>query len=150
MAQRGSGNRKAPRPSGNGENNSFNQNKQMELAVVDDIINYNSSVIFILESPHTNEVAGGIPLLGDSGIIFSRALMSDIETPAGLQIKQGNAPFSVMNTFQNALQLNSELSSLNNAIKNLDFEEIGFFKYKKSVRNLIKENLHAISLIDII
>lgn len=116
--------------------------------MVDDIVVKKSNVIFILESPHTEEVDGGMPLLGASGNVFSRALLPDKTKPAGLQIKEGKIPFSVINTFQNALQLSEDLKGLNTAIKQVNFSKLGLVRYKNEINNIIKTNTQSLSLVD--
>ncbi len=115
--------------------------------MVNDIVNNNSKVIFILESPHTEEIKGSLPLLGKSGEVFSQALLTDKHRPAGLQINQGNIPYSILNTFQNSLQTSNELSEINILIEKLDFNRLQIVKYKKQVNNIIKESGITYSLV---
>lgn len=105
--------------------------------IIGDLITENATVIFILESPHTDELTGGLPLLGDSGIAFANALLPHKDCPAGRQIKDGGIPFSVMNTFQNALKLSPQLSQLNADIEGLVFADLGLLKYKEMVLGAI-------------
>jgi hypothetical protein len=49
---------------------------------VDDLICEKNNIIFILESPHTQEVKDGYPVAGKSGVDISRILYSD-NTPFG-------------------------------------------------------------------
>jgi len=54
---------------------------------VDDLIFEDTKIIFVLESPHTQEVKNGYPVAGKSGKDMSKVLFSDLE-PLGKLISE--------------------------------------------------------------
>jgi hypothetical protein len=56
--------------------------KELESYVVDDIVRDDTKVIFVLESPHTQEVKNGYPVAGKSGVDMSLVLFG-ISEPFG-------------------------------------------------------------------
>ena len=56
--------------------------KELEKYVVNDIVNGDTKVIFVLESPHIQEVKNGYPVAGKSGVDMSLVLFN-ISEPFG-------------------------------------------------------------------
>ena len=56
--------------------------KELKEYVVDDIVHKDTKVIFVLESPHTQEVKHGYPVAGKSGVDMSLVLL-DKNEPLG-------------------------------------------------------------------
>jgi len=52
---------------------------ELEKYVVNDTVNENTKIIFVLESPHTQEVKNGYPVAGKSGIDMSLVLFGKAE-----------------------------------------------------------------------
>lgn len=113
----------------------------MNNCCVNDLLNKNARIVFILESPHTEEVRGGKPLLGGSGSVFSRALLPDKDNPAGDQITEKGILFTIINTFQGALQLCPSLSKINNLIRQLNFNDLGAANYKIELVKILKSTM---------
>lgn len=88
-----------------------------ESTFVDDYLVSDAKAIFILESPHTEELSSDprTPLMGPSGGVFSRVILGNPTEPAGQLIRQNESryPYSLMNTFRNAMQLTDFLKPLN-------------------------------------
>ncbi|HIF9171901.1 TPA: hypothetical protein ACX6PS_000536 [Photobacterium damselae] len=73
---------------------------------VEDVISPNSDIIFILESPHHQEVRNGYPAAGDTGINMSKILFNK-EEPIGLLLKEKkplNKTITLMNSSRLPLQ----------------------------------------------
>ena len=60
----------------------------METYTVEDIVGENSKRLFILESPHTNEIKSKIPASGQTGLVMSQELFNT-STPIGIAISNG-------------------------------------------------------------
>jgi hypothetical protein len=125
----------------------FKGEKLLSVLMVDDLIGENCEILFILESPHKNELKKRFPVAGESGVNLSKSVFKKDkyrEIPFG---KMLNKPykypeiadrlnkFAVMNVSQLPLQINSIES------KNLleELEEI-YSEFK-----IIRENPFSIS-----
>jgi hypothetical protein len=84
-------------------------------AFVPNVFDGDAKVVFVLESPHVDEVAHGYPLAGDAGRRMSRCLFGRWDIPVGLIARHHAAlvslleltltePFSVMNVARDPLQ----------------------------------------------
>lgn len=112
--------------------------------MIADLIFRNSSTIFVLESPHTSEIAQGFPLAGDSGMVFSRVLLNNFAKPAGEIIATGQTCFSIVNTFQNPLQDQSQdnpCMALGQAIRALNFKDR--IHYNNALKELFSKHVGA-------
>lgn len=58
---------------------------------VDDIVSQSSEIIFVLESPHTQEVKNGYPVAGKSGVDMSKVLFG-LNEPFGKLLFDGKIP----------------------------------------------------------
>jgi len=104
----------------------------------------NAKAIFIVESPHIDEVKNTpcIPLVGESGKIMSKMLFGKDKAIGLLE----DNPYSLMNTFTEALQKSDKLKDLNSDIKKIEYENSKQYKdelkqiYKKYESVINKEN----------
>lgn len=113
--------------------------------MVEDLIIENAKAIFLLESPHTSEVenCGMLPLLGESGDVFSRTLLPNASVPAG---RQEDIPYSLMNTFQHGLQVAAEMAQLNQAIQKINYQTQK--QYKDSLKKVFLKNEPILNLLE--
>jgi len=78
--------------------------EELKKYVVDDIINEDTKIIFVLESPHTQEVKNGYPVAGKSGVDMSMVLFS-ISEPFGRLVHDGELRgFGLLNVSNIPLQ----------------------------------------------
>ena len=90
---------------------------ETEKAVVPNVLVNEARVVFVLESPHIEEVANGYPLAGDAGRAMSAHLFERSDIPFGLVACERRLigvlqlarekPYSVMNVSQEPLQPNA-------------------------------------------
>jgi len=88
--------------------------KEDVLNTVENIINENASIVFICESPHTDELHHCYPLAGDAGREISKYLLGRYDIPFGLAAKNKavldalglylDKDFSVINVSKEPLQ----------------------------------------------
>ena len=75
------------------ENYYNNRNNQ-----VGDIINTEKpKYVFMLESPHTDELCSNVPIAGSSGKAMTKCLCANSEVPFGLLVKRENIPINIIN-----------------------------------------------------
>jgi hypothetical protein len=65
--------------------------QSLQAYFVDDILYEDTKVIFVLESPHTQEVKNGYPVAGKSGVDMSLVLFNQNE-PFGKLVKEHKLP----------------------------------------------------------
>ena len=88
--------------------------------------------LFILESPHTDEVAKGYPLAGDSGKAISQYLFGD-ETPFGKLVSSINTKIAIINVSNVPLNVNKQIWD------NANFDTENWGKAKSAILNDSKE-----------
>ena len=77
---------------------------ELEEYVVDDIVNEDTKVIFVLESPHTQEVKNGYPVAGKSGVDMSLVLFGISEPFGKLVYEKKLNGFGLLNVSNLPLQ----------------------------------------------
>ena len=112
----------------------------MKNELVTDLCIIEPQVTLILESPHREEVKHGIPLAGESGHIVSKGLLPGVDIAAGVYIKKNGGPFSVINTFQYALQFSECMEDLCSAIGKLCYNTLGPRKYKDALKVVFSQS----------
>ena len=76
--------------------------------VIENIINKDAKIAFILESPHKDEICEGYPLAGESGIEISKKLIGDSADPFGKEAKKRKLiKVSIINVSKKPLQGNA-------------------------------------------
>jgi hypothetical protein len=111
--------------------------------IVEDLYNETSQTTIIVESPHTEEIKINYPLVGESGLVVSRAVLPKSSQAIGYEIINGNVNLSVMNTFRYARQLSSKMADINIAVNSLNFKALGPNNYKVSLKDIFS-NSHLI------
>jgi len=124
--------------------------------MVKNIINENSKIVFILESPHKQEMLYGYPLAGKAGKIISKKL--GYSNPFGLEVKEKSLKgrVSIINVSLQPLQedgYDSDKDSIPSNINELNqlkrlFEKGASYitKHKKNELNKLKEEIYEIFL----
>ncbi len=115
----------------------------MNNQIIEDLYNETSQTTIIVESPHTEEIKINIPLVGESGLVVSRAILPMSAQAIGYEIINGNVNLSVMNTFRYARQLSSKMADINNEVNTLNFKILGPYNYKVSLKAVFS-NSHLI------
>lgn len=106
--------------------------KELEKYVVNDIVDEDTKVIFVLESPHTQEVKNGYPVAGKSGVDMSLVLFN-ISEPFGKLVYEKK--------LQNMGLLNiSNLPLQKSAYQNPEAKVLEFFE---TIRQNPKPRKHA-------
>jgi hypothetical protein len=87
---------------------------------VNDLVYTDTQVIFVLESPHTEEVKNGYPVAGKSGKDMSKVLFDYDEAFGKLVYEQSIKNIGIVNVCNFPLQ--------KSAYKNIDSKELDFFE----------------------
>ncbi len=74
---------------------------------VDDLLDANNKVIFVLESPHTQEVKDGYPVAGKSGIDISKVLFDRDEAFGKLVYEKKITNIGIINVCNFPLQMSA-------------------------------------------
>ena len=90
-------------------------------AIVRNVFVEDAKVVFVLESPHVDEVAHGYPLAGHAGREMSRCIFGRYDVPFGLIARERDLasllglelkkPYSVMNISQQPLQADAYIKN---------------------------------------
>jgi len=94
--------------------------KELNEYFVNDLLYKDTKIIFILESPHTQEVKNGYPVAGKSGNDMSKVLFNLDESFGKLIYEQHIKGIGILNVCNYPLQ--------KSAYKNQDLKEIEFFE----------------------
>ena len=93
---------------------------------VDDLLHVGNKIIFILESPHTQEVKNGYPVAGKSGVDISKILFN-LDEPFGKLLHEKKITnIGIVNVCNYPLQLS--------AYKNTDLSKSTHMKYFEKIR----------------
>lgn len=84
---------------------------------VDDLIYKDSQVVFVLESPHTQEVKNGYPVAGKSGNDMSKILFGLDESFGKLIFNQTIKKIAIINVCNYPLQKSAYLNSKSNELE---------------------------------
>lgn len=87
--------------------------------------------LFVLESPHTNEINANTPCIGDTGLRMTSEIFPESEKPFGELLKSnyiGSSKFGIMNSFNFPLGISNELNS-----EQLHFSKLKDVKWIKGV-----------------
>lgn len=87
---------------------------------VNDLVYEDTQVVFVLESPHTEEVKNGYPVAGKSGKDMSKVLFGCDEAFGKLVYEQSIKNIGIVNVCNFPLQ--------KSAYKNADLKELDFFE----------------------
>ncbi len=113
--------------------------QELDDYFVDDLIDEDSKIIFVLESPHTDEVKNGYPVAGKSGKDISKVLFS-LEEPFGkLLYEKKITDIGILNVSNYPLQ--------KSAYKNQDIKELEFFELIRQNPKLRKYDKNGINII---
>ena len=89
---------------------------------VDDLLDAGNKVIFVLESPHTQEVKNGYPIAGKSGIDMSKILFDMQEALGKLVYEKKITNIGIVNVCNYPMQL-SAYEELDKKEKKMEFFE---------------------------
>ncbi len=106
---------------------------------VDDLIYKDSEVVFVLESPHTQEVKNGYPVAGKSGSDMSKVLFDLDEAFGKLISNQTIKKIAIVNVCNYPLQ--------KSAYQNTDFKELEFFEKIRQNPKLRKNDKNGINAV---
>ena len=105
---------------------------------VNDLVSEDAEVIFVLESPHTQEVKNGYPVAGKSGVDMSKILFGFNEPFGKLIYEQTIQKIAIINVCNYPLQ--------KSAYSNSDMPELEFFqkiRQNPKLRKYDKEGINA-------
>ena len=111
---------------------------------VDHLLNENKKVVFVLESPHIDEVLNEAPVSGLSGKAMSKVIFGDSEKiPMGIKTKKDpESPIGIMNIcpipMQRAAYLDEKVESMYGRFENEVYKE--FFDVLEKLRVGTKEH----------
>ncbi len=119
--------------------------QELDDYFVDDLIDEDSKIIFVLESPHTDEVKNGYPVAGKSGKDISKVLFGLSEPFGKLLYEKKITNIGIVNVSNYPLQ--------KSAYKNQDLKTIEFFeqirqnpKTRKYDKNSINPTINKIMI----
>lgn len=78
---------------------------------VDDLLHVDNNIIFVLESPHTQEVQNGYPVAGKSGIDISKVLFAKDEAFGKLVYEKQVTNIGIVNVCNYPMQMSAYESS---------------------------------------
>lgn len=78
--------------------------EELKNYFVDDLVYDDTKIIFVLESPHTDEVQNGYPVAGKSGRDISKVLLGVSDSFGGLIYEQTIKNFGIVNISNYPLQ----------------------------------------------
>ena len=107
--------------------------------MVDDIVNEDTKIIFVLESPHTQEVKNGYPVAGKSGVDISKVLFNLDEPFGKLVFEQKIKNIGLLNV--------SNLPLQKSAYKNPHAKVLEFFETIRQNPKLRKNPKSDINLV---
>lgn len=106
---------------------------------VNDLIYENSEVVFVLESPHTQEVKNGYPVAGKSGIDMSKVLFGLDEAFGKLIYEQRVKNIAIVNVCNYPLQ-----KSAYKSLDTLELEKFEKIRQNPKLRKYDKDGINPV------
>ena len=104
---------------------------------VDDLVDEDSEIIFVLESPHTDEIKNGYPVAGKSGKDMSKVLFGLSEPFGKLLYEKKITNIGILNVSNYPLQ--------KSAYKNQNLQDLEFFELIRQNPKLRKYDKNSIN-----
>lgn len=109
--------------------------------MVNDISANQAQAIVVAESPHYDEVAAGLPLMGVSGRVVSRVLIG-MDIPIGRLCQSGQVKLSIVNTFRQPLKFDTAGELRPPFMKDIDAVQYNAYSCYTDYKDEIKRILH--------